>query len=202
MEDYAEKSQPLRHLVKKDVPFRWTEKEQEVFDNILRGLDELVIHSHPIPGSRKIVKIKVHENSLSASCKQQALEELLTIENVSRTLSDTEKRYSETEKELLAIVFALNKFLTKIHNSPVTLIVKNRLTKKSLEKKHVSDRIDRLVIQLPSDLDFEIIVEEDNRGESTVYTANRESPYNIHGWGLSSQWQASCISILGGILRV
>ena len=59
---------------------------------------------------------------LGAVLVQQQGEELRVISYASRSLSDTERRYSQTEKEALAIVWSCERFHTYLYDADFELM--------------------------------------------------------------------------------
>ena len=63
---------------------------------------------------------------LGAVLAQQQGEELRVISSASRSLSDTERRYSQTEKETLAIVWSCERFHAYLYGSKFELLTDHK----------------------------------------------------------------------------
>ena len=103
-------TEPLHRLTKKEVPWKWDREEQAAFQKLkdLLSADTNLVHFDPsLP--------------IGISCDASGLGAVLfhrysdgrerPIANTSKTLTSTQRGYSQIQKEALAIIFALNKFL-------------------------------------------------------------------------------------------
>ncbi len=93
----SDMTQPLRDLDDKDVEWCWLEQHEQAF----RTVKEYLIKA-PVLAYYDITK------EVTIQC--DASENDQPIAYASRALTDTETRYAQIEKELLAIVWATNKF--------------------------------------------------------------------------------------------
>ena len=66
----------------------------------------------------------------------------------SRTLNSAQMNYSTTEKELLAVVFALDKFRAYLIGSPITIFTDHSALKYLLSKKDAKARLIRWLLLL------------------------------------------------------
>jgi hypothetical protein len=83
-----------------------------------------------------------------------------TIYYASKTLSEAQLNYATTEKELLAVVFAFEKFRSYIVNSKVIVYTDHAAIKYLLAKKDIKPRLSRWILLL-QEFDVEI---HDKRG--------------------------------------
>ena len=98
--------QPLANINKKDTPWTWSETQQTAFDNI-KGL----VSNTPVLSFYDPNKDLTLENDTSNyGIGSVLLQEGKPIAYASRLLTDTERRYAQIEKEMLAIVYGLQKF--------------------------------------------------------------------------------------------
>lgn len=107
----------LRDLTKKNTKFYWS----PAHDLELNNLKQLVSHS-PIlkifdPNSEIVIQCDASSEGLGCVLLQEGR----PISFASRTLSKSEKRYAQIEKELLAICFAFEKFHYFVYGHPVTV---------------------------------------------------------------------------------
>ena len=78
----------------------------------------------------------------------------------SRTLNDAQRNYSTTEKEFLAIVFALEKFRSYLLGTKVIVYSDHAAIRYLMTKKKAKPRLIRWILLL-SELDLEV---KDKRG--------------------------------------
>lgn len=119
----SSKLSPLYHLTKKNVPFIWDETCQEAFERsklLLTETSLLVQYDCRAPlgivcdaSPYGIGAVLFH---IDPNTKQEK-----PIKFVSSSLSDTERRYSQLEREALAIIFALRKFHKFVYGKRFTL---------------------------------------------------------------------------------
>ena len=107
----AEKTQPLRDLLKKQNMFQWGHDQQRAFNNIKEELSSppgLALYNAKV---ETVVSADVSSFGLGAVILQRQEEgHLKPVAYSSRSLTDTEKRYAQIEKEALAITWACKRF--------------------------------------------------------------------------------------------
>ena len=103
--------EPLHRLTRSDVRWSWGETEQETFQKIKDLLSEDIVLAHFDPSVPIGIACDASEVGIGAvlfHCYVDGSER--PIANASKTLSDTQRKYSQIQKEALSIIFALNKF--------------------------------------------------------------------------------------------
>lgn len=101
---------PLWDLLKKDAKFVWDETHMNAF----RRLQEAIAATTSLSWFDPSIRSEIHCDASSYGIGACLLQKEKPVAYVSRTLTETEKRYSVIEKEFLAIVFALRKLRTLI----------------------------------------------------------------------------------------
>ena len=107
IQDYATKTEPLRELTKANVSFTWGPVEQQAFEEIKACLYQNAVTAYYDPNKQSHVTVDASPVGLSAILAQednQGHKQVVTY--VSRSLTEVEKRYSQTEREALACVWA------------------------------------------------------------------------------------------------
>ena len=113
---YSEETATLRQLLHKDVHYIWQPAHQEAFDK----LKDAITH-HPVLTFYDVHKpltltCDASQYGLGCACLQDGK----PVAYASRSLTETEQRYAQIEKELLSIVFATAKFHQYIYGKHIT----------------------------------------------------------------------------------
>ncbi|OAG32577.1 hypothetical protein NEIG_02556 [Nematocida sp. ERTm5] len=101
----SETLKPLHNLTKKDEPWKWTETHQKAFDEAKEKLiaeTELVIPDYT---KRFTLETDASDTGIGAVLKQESG----TIGYYSGTLTETQQKYTITEKELYAVIWGMEK---------------------------------------------------------------------------------------------
>ena len=102
----ADVMEPLRRLTRKDTEWTWGEEQDKAFNKVKRLVSRALVLSYYQPDRPLSIQCDASQKGLGAALLQDGR----PIAYTSRSLSDTEQRYAQIEKEMLAIVFALEKF--------------------------------------------------------------------------------------------
>ena len=124
--DLSTVSAPLRRLTKNGEPFVWDHEEQQSFDELKKRLASAEILGYFDKNAQTKVIADASPVGLGAVLVQQQGEELRVISYASRSLSDTERRYSQTEKEALAIVWACERFHAYLYGAEFELMTDHK----------------------------------------------------------------------------
>ena len=101
----------LRQLIKTDSKFNWSKEHEQDFTRLKQRLAHLPTLSYFDPGRRTRLIADASPVALGAVLLQFDTEgNPLVISFASKSLSTTEKRYSQTEKESLALVWSVERF--------------------------------------------------------------------------------------------
>ena len=113
----AELTEPLRQLVKDGIPFTWGRAQKEATKRIKAVLSSQVILRHYDENKPLTIQADASQDGLGACLLQEGQ----PTSYASRSMTDTEKRYAQIKKEMLAIVFATQKFRHYIYGTDVTV---------------------------------------------------------------------------------
>ena len=102
---------PLYNLLRKAVPWRWTACERRAFEASKELLVSSQVLVHFDSKRELVLACDVSAYGVGAVLSHRMPDGTeKSIAFASRTLSDTERRYSQVEKEALAIVFGVKHF--------------------------------------------------------------------------------------------
>lgn len=152
---------PLRKLIRQSSDFIWRAHHEEAFENIKKLLtDKECKLSFNKPGCKKIIHIESDNETVAAMFIQIDHEISELIDCKSRTLSDTETRYSPIEREALALQLAFSKFGIVIGSEKV--IVKTSLPEFGMiiSRQTLPSRLARLVLDCQA---YDFVVECDKK---------------------------------------
>lgn len=99
-------------MIKKDVKWTWTNEHQDALENLKRSLTTSAM-SYFNTEWKTVITVDASPIGLGAVLAQYDPKDPETRKVVmyaSRSLTDVETRYSQVEKESLALVWALEKF--------------------------------------------------------------------------------------------
>ena len=159
---YSILTAPLRALTQKDIKFKWGTEEQKAFDNLKQSItsDDVVAYFNP---SKEIIlrtEASFHEG-LSAGLFQRTEKGVQPVHFISRSMTKAEKRYSQTEKDALAIQWAKNRFRMYLLGAPRFKIVtahKPLIPMFNKPTTKLPPRIEKWVMEM-QDVDYEVVYE-------------------------------------------
>ena len=98
--------QPLNNLLKKDVSWNWSTSQQDAFEQVKKRITEAPVLAYYDPDKPLVLENDASEYGLGCALLQEGR----PIAYASRSLSATERRYAQIEKEMLALTYSLEKF--------------------------------------------------------------------------------------------
>ncbi len=147
--DFSKTAQPLNDLKKKGNPFIWSQACQQAFDRLKSSLTSPPILGHPNPDLPFFVYTDASNTGLGAVLTQKedsGTEVVLAY--ASRTLNRAEMNYSVTEKECLAIIWALEKWQHYLEPMLFTVITDHSALKWVLSSTKTTSRLIRWALRL------------------------------------------------------
>ncbi|RVW39710.1 Retrovirus-related Pol polyprotein from transposon 17.6 [Vitis vinifera] len=121
IKDFSKISKPLCELLVKDAKFVWDEKCQRSFEELKQFLTTAPIVRAPNWKLPFEVMCDSSNLAMGAVLGQREDGKPYVIYYASRTLNEAQKNYTTTEKELLAVVFALDKFRAYLVGSSIVV---------------------------------------------------------------------------------
>ena len=125
-------SEPLQQLMKKDTPFVWQPKHLRAFQNVKQIITEKHVLAYYDPEKDNVIQ---SDASLKGICCI-LMQDGKPVCYASRSLSDTESRHSNIERELLAASWSLERFKHYVFGKRV-VIKMNHKPLKSIWKKTI-----------------------------------------------------------------
>ena len=140
--NFAKHAAPLTKLTRNDEIWRWNKEEQETFEDLKNRVVKATMLSHYNPKAETRVRTDASGIGLGAALTQKQLnKKWAPIAFVSRQLTKTERKFTVTERECLAIVFALHKFKPYLIGMKFTLITDHNALTWLLTKTELPGRL-------------------------------------------------------------
>lgn len=148
MKDFAKIAEPLTYLTKKEVKYHWGEEQQEAFEKLKCLIMTAPVLHRPHPEGQFIIHTDASDTGLGAVLLQEIDEEEKVLEFASRSLSQAERNYSVTERECLAVVWAIKKFRQYIEGYPLRVVTDHSSLKWLQSIKNPTNRLARWALEL------------------------------------------------------
>ncbi|KAF6210122.1 hypothetical protein GE061_015878 [Apolygus lucorum] len=145
---------PLTQLLRKGVPFEWTEAQQEALDTLKGALTSYPVLAYPDFSRPFTLATDASGVAVGAILSQDTPEGSRPVAYASRTLNPAERKYSTTERELLAVVWAVTHFQSYLLGRRFQLETDHTALTAAMNLRDPTHRIGRWVLRL-SEYDFE-----------------------------------------------
>ncbi|XP_075473288.1 uncharacterized protein LOC142504288 [Primulina tabacum] len=135
IKDFSCIAKPLTNLLIKDVRFDFSDECVQVFQVLKEKLITAPVMIAPDWGSPFEVMCDASDTTLGAVLGKKREKCIHVIYSASMTLSAAQLNYATTEKDLLAVVFALDKFRSYLKGSKVVVHTDHSVLKYLMAKK-------------------------------------------------------------------
>ena len=152
MPNLAQMSEPLRHLTKKGIAWNWSPECENALQAIKQAISQPPVLAFYNQNSELVLQVDSSKDGIGAVLLQNDQ----PIEYIFRALTKTERNWAQIEKELLLVVFGLERFdqytygrKVLIHNDhrPLETILKKPLSQAPKRLQTLSMRINRYNIE-------------------------------------------------------
>jgi len=144
----------LRQILKKDIAWHWTDQHENALQVIKKLISEAATLKYYDPS--KVLMIQTDASSTGlGSC---LLQDGQPIAYASKSLTVAERNYAQIEKELLAIVFACEKFSHYVYGRK-TIVQSDHKPLEAIFRKPICDTSPRLQRMLLRLLKFQLTIE-------------------------------------------
>ena len=164
IKDFSAIARPLCTLLAKDVPFTWSQSCDIAFTKLKNMLVSPPIMRSPNWDLPFEIMCDASDYAIGAVLGQREDKKAFVIYYASKTLDSAQANYTTTEKEFLAVVFALEKFRSSIVGSPVTIFTDHAALKYLHSKQDTKPRLTRWIL-LCQEFNFTI---KDKKGVENV----------------------------------
>ncbi|KAA3470440.1 DNA/RNA polymerases superfamily protein [Gossypium australe] len=151
VEGFSSIAAPLNKLLRKEVPFVWTDKQQESFEKLKRVLTKASILIQPEAGKDFLVYCDASHTGLGCVLMQEGK----VVTYASRQLRPHEVNYPTHDLELAAVVFALKVWRHYLYGEKSVIFTDHKSLKYPLTQKELNLR-QRRWVELLKDYDCSI----------------------------------------------
>ena len=158
IQNYSTIAAPLRKLTKKDEPFIWGPEQETTFTILKSKIVEAPVMAFYNPIAKTHLVVDASPVGLGAILSQEQEDGFFKpIAYGSRSLTDTETRYSQTEREALAVLWSCQHFHYYVYDRHVTIHTDHKPLLKLLTLKAMAPpRIMRWILHLQA-YNFDLI---------------------------------------------
>lgn len=147
---------PITNLLRKHVKFVWSEECNLAFERVKEHLVSAPIISCPDFDKPFSIQTDASDFGLGAVLSQSHEDGERVVSFISRSLTSSERKYSVTEKECLAVLWAIERFRPYVEATHFTVITDHFALKWLHSLKDPSGRLARWSVRLQQ-YDFDVI---------------------------------------------
>ncbi|KAJ9561139.1 hypothetical protein OSB04_006299 [Centaurea solstitialis] len=165
IKDFSKIARPLTELLAKDTPFSFNDSCLEAFEKLKKELTSAPIIQPPDWTLPFELMCDASDFAIGVVLGQRKDGRVHAIHYASKTLDPAQLNYSTTEKELLAVVYAIEKFRTYLVGSKVIVYSDHAALRYLMNKKDAKPRLIRWILLLQ---EFDIEIKDKPGSENSV----------------------------------
>ncbi|GJW10212.1 reverse transcriptase domain-containing protein [Tanacetum coccineum] len=176
IKDFSKISRPMTHLLEKNTPFIFSEDCIQAFQTLKKKLTEAPILIAPNWDQPFKLMCDASDYAIGAVLGQRIEKHFRPIHYESKTMTEAETNYTTTEKEMLAVVYAFEKFRSYLIMNKSVVYTDHSALKYLFNKKDAKARLLRWVLLLP-EFDFKVIDTKGAKNYAADHLSRLENPY-------------------------
>ncbi|GJX52133.1 reverse transcriptase domain-containing protein [Tanacetum coccineum] len=141
IQNFSKIARPMTHLLEKETPFYFSKECIEAFNTLKKNLTEAPILIAPDWNKPFELMCDASDFALGAVLGQRHEKHFRPIHYASKTMNEAESRYTTTEKEMLAVVYAFEKFRSYLVMNKCTVYTDHSALKYLFAKKDSKARL-------------------------------------------------------------
>ncbi|UYV81331.1 hypothetical protein LAZ67_20000799, partial [Cordylochernes scorpioides] len=162
VKDFANKAKPLHDLLRNNVKFFWSNEQEQSFQILKSALTTDPVLGHFKEDAETLVHTDASGYGVGAVLTQLVEGKEKPIAYASRTLNAAERNYSTTERECLAVVWAIYKFRPYLFGKHFTVVSDHHSLCWLANVKDPSGRLARWALRL-QEFDISIVYKNGKR---------------------------------------
>ncbi|GJR36031.1 reverse transcriptase domain-containing protein [Tanacetum coccineum] len=176
IQDFSKIARPMTHLLEKETPFIFSKECIEAFNILKKKLTEAPILVAPDWDLPFEIMCDASDYAVGAVLGQRKTKHFQPIHYASKTMTDAQAHYTTTEKELLAVVYAFEKFRPYLVLSKTIVYTDHSALKYLLAKQDAKPRLLRWILLLQ---EFDVIIRDKKGAENLAadHLSRLENPH-------------------------
>ncbi|GJR20730.1 reverse transcriptase domain-containing protein [Tanacetum coccineum] len=176
IQNFSKIARPMTHLLEKETPFYFSKECIEAFNTLKKNLTEAPILIAPDWNEPFELMCDASDFALGAVLGQRHEKHFRPIHYASKTMNEAESRYTTTEKEMLAVVYAFEKFRSYLVMNRCTVYTDHSALKYLFAKKDSKARLLRWVLLL-QEFDFDVVDTKGAENLAADHLSRLENPH-------------------------
>ncbi|GJT04535.1 reverse transcriptase domain-containing protein [Tanacetum coccineum] len=176
IQDFSKISRPITHLLEKDTPFVFSQDCINAFETLKKKLTEapiLVVPDWNLPFE---LMCDASDFAIGAVLGQRKTKHFQPIHYASKTMTEAQIHYTTTEKEMLAVVYAFEKFRPYLVLSKSIVYTDHSALKYLMNKQDAKPRLLRWVLLL-QEFDITILDKKGSENLAADHLSRLENPH-------------------------
>ncbi|GJV39479.1 reverse transcriptase domain-containing protein [Tanacetum coccineum] len=176
IQDFSKISRPITHLLEKDTPFVFSQDCINAFETLKKNLTEgpiLVVPDWNLPFK---LMCDASDFAIGAVLGQRKTKHFQPIHYASKTMTEAQIHYTTTEKEMLAVVYAFEKFRPYLVLSKIIVYTDYSTLKYLMNKQDAKPRLLRWVLLL-QEFDITILDKKGSENLAADHLSRLENPH-------------------------
>ncbi|GJS00858.1 reverse transcriptase domain-containing protein [Tanacetum coccineum] len=178
IKDFSKISRPMTHLLEKNTPFIFSEECIQAFQTLKKKLTEAPILIAPDWDQPFELMCDASDYAIGAVLGQRIEKHFRPIHYASKTMTEAESNYTTTEKEMLAVVYAFEKFRSYLIMNKRHYFIRDHSALKYpfCLRRLAKARLLRWVLLL-QEFDFKVIDTKGAENYAADHLSRLENPY-------------------------
>ncbi|XP_032218641.2 uncharacterized protein K02A2.6-like [Nematostella vectensis] len=177
----SEVTTPLRDLPKEDNSFQWDSVQERSFEEVKKRISETPVLKFFDPTDSVELQCDAYDRGLGACLMQHGQ----PVAYASRSMTETETHYAQIEKEMLAIVFGVERFEQCVYGRQVKIQSDHKPLESIFKKSLISapKRLERMFLRLQK-FDLEVSYKQ---GTEMVLADTLSRAYKVLPTGVAEE---------------